>query len=398
MSPSRRQSASEKTGGRPVRRLWVRSVSVLLLFVLTFSKVPPVSAHGATATGGLSQGHGVLLGFSGIGVLVGAAALKRTGRVSPTVALYGVFVGLTATALGAVIFEGLSPDLTYSANSMPFPRSWYQPVGLAMGLSITVVSFAIGWLRWPTRPRYTFLGILLGVWISYPYLLRGPASASHPLGYAIVLATPLLVGYVVWKDTGNVLRAVFRDRIVRRFGIGVGIVMALFFVSVTGYLSFFPEEGFPHEVTIVVVPAIYQLVLWPTLEIAIPHIPFFLAVSPGQVILVGTLSTLVGLNAALIARHWRVEERAGLTEGTAGSAAIVGSCTCGCCGPLVAKIAVLAAGPALAAPLYWVFVDSASPLSSLFVVGSLLLFAGSLIYTVESTRQPERSIATASPD
>ncbi|WP_434529938.1 hypothetical protein ACODNH_00470 (plasmid) [Haloarcula sp. NS06] len=60
-----------------------------------------------------------------------------------------------------------------------------------------------------------------------------------------------------------------------------------------------------------------------------------------------------------------------MTEGTAGSAAIVGTCTCGCCGPLVAKIAVLAAGPSIAAPLYWVFVDSASPLSAVFIVGSL---------------------------
>ena len=143
--------------------------------------------------------------------------------------------------------------------------------------------------------------------------------------------------------------------------------------------------------TVVVLPAIYQLVTWPTLEIVLPHIPFFLAVSPGQLIVVGTLSTLIGLNAALIARHWRVEEQAGMAEGTAGSAAIVGTCTCGCCGPLVAKIAVLAAGPAIAAPLYWVFVDSASPLSALFIVGSFALFAGSLIYSVEAASRPAQS-------
>ena len=175
-------------------------------------------------------------------------------------------------------------------------------------------------------------------------------------------------------------------------------MLALFFVSVTGYLSFFPEEGFPHEVTVVVLPAIYQLVSWPTLEIAIPHIPFFLAVSPGQLIVVGMLSTLIGLNGALIARHWRVEEQAGMTEGTAGSAAIVGTCTCGCCGPLVAKIAVLVAGPSIAAPLYWVFVDTASPLSALFIVGSLFLFTGSLIYSIQSARQPDQSTSIVPAD
>jgi vacuolar-type H+-ATPase subunit I/STV1 len=87
-----------------------------------------------------------------------------------------------------------------------------------------------------------------------------------------------------------------------------------------------------------------------------------------------------------------------MTEGTAGSAAIVGTCTCGCCGPLVAKIAVLAAGPSIAAPLYWVFVDSASPLSAVFIVGSLLLFTGSLLYSVQAARQPDRSAAIIPAD
>ena len=362
------------------------------------TQIPVASAHGATATAGLSQVHGILLVLIGIIVLGGAILFKRTGRVSPTVALYGVFVGIVVTALGAIFFEGLSPDPTYTVSSMPFPRSWYQPLALSVGLLITVSSFIVGWLRWPTRPRYTFLGILLGMWIAYPYLIPGPASDSHPLGYAIVLGTPIFVGYIIWKDAGSVLRAVLRDPVARRFGIGVGIVLALFFASVTGYLSFFPEEGFPHETTIVVLPVIYQLVMWPTLEIAVPHIPFFLALSPGQVVLVGMLSTLIGLNAALIARHWRIEERAGMTEGTAGTAAVVGSCTCGCCGPLVAKIAVLAAGPSIAAPLYWVFVDSASPLSVLFIVGSIVLFAGSLIYSVEAARRPDQSISIVPAD
>lgn len=386
------------TDGDSLRRRVIRPLSLVGLLTLILTQVPIVSAHGATATAGLSQGHGAVLALVGIVVLGGAVILKRTDRLSPTVALYGVLVGIVVTALGAILFEGFAPDPSYTASSMPFPRSWYQPLALLTGLGIMIASFIIGWVRWPTRPRYTFLGILMGLWISYPYLIPGRASDTHPLGYAIVVGTPLLLGYVIWTDAGAVLAAVLRDPVARRFGLGVGIVMSLFFLSVTGYLSFFPEEGFPHEVTVVVLPAIYQLVTWPTLEIAIPHIPFFLAVSPGQIIIVGMLSTLIGLNAALIARQWRVEEQAGLTEGTAGSAAIVGTCTCGCCGPLVAKIAVLAAGPSIAAPLYWVFVDSASPLSVLFIVGSLLLFTGSLIYSIESARQPNDSSAIIPAD
>ena len=398
MLPDRYRAANEDTRGyfhwfRPIR-----PVTVFLLSVLALTQVPVVSAHDATATTGLSQGHGGILALVGVVLLGSAVVLKRTDRISATTALYGVFVGIVVTALGAILFEGLSPDPTYTASSMPFPRSWYQPLALLTGLLIAVVSFVVGWLRWPTRPRYTFLGILMGLWISYPYLIPGPASGSHPLGYAIVLGTPILLGYIIWKDAGRVLGAALGDPVARRFGVGVGIVLALFFTSVTGYLSFFPEEGVPHEMTVVVLPAIYQLVTWPTLEIVIPHIPLFLAVSPGQVIIVGTLSTLIGLNAALIARHWRVEERAGLAEGTAGSAAIVGTCTCGCCGPLVAKIAILAAGPSIAAPLYWVFVDSASPLSVVFIVGSFVLFTGSLLYSVESARQPDGSASVIPAD
>ncbi len=398
MSPEERQPRGEPSRGQTSRIGSVRPLSVLLAAIFMLTQVPIASAHGANATGGLSQDHGLILVLVGAAILGGFILLKRIGRITPTAALYGVFVGITVTALGAVLFEGLSPDPTYTASSMPFPRSWYQPLALLSGLGIMVASFVVGWLRWPSRPRYTFLGILMGLWISYPYLIPGHASDTHPLGYAIVLGTPILVGYVVWKDAGSVIRAVMRDPVARRFGIGVGVVLALFFISVTGYLSFFPEEGFPHEVTVVVLPAIYQLVTWPTLEIAIPHIPFFLALSPGQVIIVGMLSGLIGLNAALIARHWRVEERAGMTEGTAGSAAIVGTCTCGCCGPLVAKIAVLAAGPSIAAPLYWVFVDSASPLSALFIVGSLLLFTGSLLYSIKSARSPNQSTSIVPAD
>ncbi|MBX0296915.1 hypothetical protein [Haloarcula nitratireducens] len=365
----------------------VRLLSVFTFFFVALTQIPAVSAHGATATGGLSQRHGIVLALIGIVILGGATILKRRQAITSTTALIGVFLGIVVTALGAILFEGLSPDPSYMASSMPFPRSWYPLLSLSIGFLIMIMSALVGWFRWPTRPRYTALGTMMGLWITYPYLIPGPASYSHPLGYSIVLGTPVLVGYIIWKDAGHVLRAVLQDRVARRFGIGVGVVIAFFFVSATGYISFFPDEGLPHERVITVLPAIYQLVKWPVLEVYLPHIPLFVAISPGQLIIVGMLSTLIGLNATLIARHWRVEERAGMTEGAAGSAAIVGSCTCGCCGPLVAKIAVLAAGPSIAAPLYWIFVDSASPLSTLFIIASIVLFTGSLIYSVESVQQ-----------
>jgi len=369
----------------------LRSILIVLTSTAALRQVPIASAHEATASGGMTQGHGVALALVGLVVLIGSAVLKRTNHFQPTLALYGVFIGISLVAIGTVLFEGLSPDPTYTASSMPFSRSWYQPLALSVGTAIAAGSLLAGRIHWPSRPRYALLGLLMGLWLAYPHLVPGSASETHPLGYAIVLATPVFVGYVLWTDAGNAIRTALRDRVARRFGIGTAVVLLVFFFGVTGYLSFFPEEGAPHEITVAVLPTIYQLVSWPTLEIAIPHIPLFLAVSPGQLLILGTLSGLIGLNGALIARQWRAEQRAGLTEGTAGSAAVVGTCTCGCCGPLVAKIAGLVAGPAIAAPLYWLFVDPMSPLSTLFVVGSLLLFSGSVLYAVQSARDPDLS-------
>jgi hypothetical protein len=355
---------------------------VTTVFALT--STPIAAAHGAHGSGALTQWTGLLI--VGVGGLIvgGAIVAKRRNWTTTTTALYAVLGGLCVVAVGAVLFEGLSPDPTYSAESMPFPRTWYAPMALSIGLGIAITSFVLVLWRWPTRPRYAFFGLLMALWISYPYLVPGMASDTHPLGYAIVLATPVVTGYVVWKDVGDTIRAVFTDPVARNFGIGVGILLAVFFVAMTGYLSFFPDPAVPNESAIVVLPVLYQLVVWPTLELAFPSVPFFLAVSPGQIVIVGTLSALVGINAAVVARFWRHDVAAGATQGTAGTASIIGTCSCGCCGPLVAKVSVLAAGPAIGAPLYWVFVDSASPLSTVFVVSSLVLFTASLVYSIRS--------------
>jgi len=351
-----------------------------------------------TGSAGFTEVHGAALAIVGVAIVGGTVGFKRRDRLTPKLALAGVFAGLVTTAIGAVLFDALSADVQYSAASMPFSRSLYPLIAFAVGLTIMIGSFTVGRFRWRARPRYTGLGFLLALWVTYPYLIPGPTSNSHPLGYLLVLSLPIAVGYILYKDARHVIRDVARDPVARRFGIGVAVVVGLFFLFITGYLSVFPEEGIPHESKLVVLPVIYQLVSWPTLEIVQPHIPFFLAVSPGLVTVVGLLSSLIGINAAIIARYWRLEEGAGLAEGTAGTATVVGSCTCGCCGPLVAKIAILAVGPSLAAPLYWVFVDPASPLSALFIVGSIALFTGSLIYSIESASQSRLSTEFTSAD
>jgi len=364
---------------KKVRRWRNRTVFIPAL-LLAFSSV--VSAHGGgETTGGLSRWHGAVLAAVGVASVALLVALRRRGTVSARIALYGVLSGVFVSAVGVVLFDGLSPDPTYTASTMPFPRSWYQYIGASVGGLITSLSFAVGWFRWRDRPRYTALGILLGAWVAYPYLVPAGRGYSNPLGYVLVLITPVAVGYIVYKDASGILLESLKDKVARRFALGIGAVVAFLFVSMTGYLTFFPEEGAPRELTVAVLPAVYQIVSWPTLEIYVPDVPFFVATSPGQIILVGTISVLVGLNAAVVGYSWRIGESAGLVQGTGGSATVFGACTCGCCGPFAAKVAVVALGSGVAAPLYWLFVDSTSPFTTLLTVGAIGMFAFGLVYS-----------------
>lgn len=379
-------SSEEAAARTPAARSVNRGISVVVLALLAVSQTPVASAHGDVALGGLSSGHALLVMGAGVVAIGAVLGLKRLNRLTPRRTLHGIFAGLFVTVVGAILFEGLVPDPTYTASSMPVPRSWYAPLALGVALLVVTLSFVVGLFRWTTKPRYTFLGILLGLWIAYPVLVPAPAGYSHPLGYVLVLSTPALVAYIVWTDAWDIVRDVVADPVSKRFGVGVGALVGLFFAFSTGYLSFFPDEAVPHERIMTVVPAVYQLVSWPTFEFYFPHVPIFGAVSVGMLVVIGTLSLLVALNAALVARHWRIGRSAGMTEGTAGTGAIVGSCTCGCCGPLVAKFAIVAAGPSIAAPLYWLFVDTASPLGPLFVVGSVALFTATLVYSADELR------------
>ncbi|TKR25060.1 hypothetical protein [Natronomonas salsuginis] len=380
---------------RPRRRS-LRLFVLIAVGICLLSLIPTVSAHGSAESSGLSQSHG--LAIAGIGVLsIGALVLlKRRRRISPRTALYGIAVGIGITVGGAILFEGLAPDPAYRADSMPFPRSWYQPLAIGTGLVVVVASFLTGLVRWTTRPRYMALGMLLGGWILYPYLLPGFSGYTNPIGYGIVLATPLLVGYILWKDVGTALSTILRDPVARRFGFSVGAMVSLFFMATTGYLSFFSEEGAPQETTVAVLNVLYQIVRWPTLEVLLPDVPFFIAISPGVVIVLGLLGVLVGLNAAAVAHSWRLDQQAGATQSTAGTATVVGACTCGCCGPLVSQVAVIAAGPTIAAPIYWIFVDSASPLNSIFLLGSIALFTGTLVYSIDSSTPVRKDVSELS--
>ena len=158
--PCGSESTSTATKRRSRRRRWVFSVLLAVGFLST--QVSVVAAHGNDGHTPLTKCHGFVLLRAGGGVVVAGALAQRREWLSPTRALSVVFIGIIAAALGAILCEGLSPDPSYGAETMPFPRAWYTPLALGIGLFTVIVGFVGGWLRWPTRPRYTFLGMLMG--------------------------------------------------------------------------------------------------------------------------------------------------------------------------------------------------------------------------------------------
>lgn len=371
------------------RRTLTRVTSVGVLLLASVGLVPVASAHGGAHTPNIPQWYGLVILLFGLGVFgVSVLADRRGWLVSSTPALGGVFLGIVIAALGGILMVQLSPIDEYSAGSMPFPRAWYLPLTLGVGLFIILLSVNLGVWRWPTRPRYTVLGLLLGLWVAYPALIQGAATYHHPLGYGIALAVPLLVSYIIWYDGREVLRAVAQDPVARRFGLGVGVVMGGFFMFSTGLLALVPEEGIVNGHRMIHTPAFIDtvptanpLVVWPSVAFWFPQIPLSGLLSVGTLLMVGLLGGLVGLNAMLAAYQWLHADSATTTQSTAGAAALVCPNACGCCGPMFAQLAVVLVGPAAAAPLYWLFVDFSSPVGAFFFVASVVLLTGGFVYS-----------------
>lgn len=364
--------------------------------------VPLASAHGGEHTPNIPQWYGLVIFLGGIGILGGSILLKRRDQIATTEhALYSVFLGLIIAAFGGILLVQLSPVDEYAASSMPFPRAWYLPITLGIGFTLMTASVVIGHLRWPTRPRYAWLGLFLGLWIAYPALIRGSATYHHPLGYLIALAVPLSVGYIIWRDGRHVLREIAQDTVARRFGFGVGAVMAVFFIFSTGMLALVPEEGIINGRSTIHTPAFIDtvptanpLVVWPAVQFWFPQIPLSGTLSVGTLILVTLLGGLVAINAMLAAHQWLNANGANSTQSTAGAAALVGPNACGCCGPMFAQLAVVLLGPSAAAPLYWLFVDLSSPVGAFFFVGSVALLTGGFIYSVNALAPEICSVPT----
>ena len=366
--------------------VWLGAVLVALC------ATPLAAAHGASGThvyaGGvhLEQWHALCVIGLGLGMAAVSAYLPRVLKPAYShYALWSVFAGLVLAAVGGVLFTQLATATEYTASSIPFPRTWYEPIALLLGSVVMTGSLLLGRLQWPTRPEYSILGIELGLWIAYPALV-GMGEYTNPLGYVLVLSVPVTVGYILWQDCAGAIRSVLQDRTARRFGGGVALTAGLFFMFAAGFFSFVPEEGLnaPQTATVTTLPTLFPLVTWPTLEWFFPTIPFVGMLSVGVLVVVGTLGGLIGLNAAIIARLWTSGEQTEVTESTVGTAAFIGANACSCCGPIIGQFVILVAGSSAAAPIYWLFVDLASPAGTLFLVTSIALLTGSLLHAATS--------------
>jgi hypothetical protein len=381
-------------------------VTAVLAAVLGALLAMPTAAAHAGGTdvylGGVhvTQWHALLPLGLGIGTVLASAYLPRVLRPAYSkYALYGVFAGLAVAVLGAIGLVQLSPVEWYATDPV-IPRAIHDPLMLVLGLVIAVASLLGGRYRWPTRPRYAGLGILLGAWVAYPGLMAGFGidSLTHPLGYSIVLTLPLALGYILWRDARGLLAELWNDRLARRFGLAVGALGVIFFLFSTGMLTVIPDDGTGislAERIVATLPVASPLVTWPAIEFWFPSLPLGGMFSVGMVLLLGVFGGLIGLNAALVAYQWQGREGAGRSGSgtTAGTVGVAAPQACCCCGPVLSQIAIVALGPSAAAPIYLLFADPSSTIGSLFLVASVAILTGTLVRAGRSgSRRTSRSV------
>ena len=382
------------------RRVLVLAVTV----VATIGAAPVASAHsGHVYVNGvhLSQWYGLIPLVLGIGIALGSRYLPALLRPQHAqYALYSVFFGLVVAVFGAIWIVQLSPYEWLTAQPV-IPRALHAPLMFLAGSVIMLASVIGGQLKWPTRPRYAGLGVLLGLWVAYPGLSAvGVYTETNPLGYLIVFGLVVALGYVLWRDARGLLGRLSADRAARRFGISVGLLAVVFFMFSSGMLYLLPDDGVGvslSEPIVAVLPVADPLVLWPAIEFWYPQLPLGGMVSVGTALLIVTFGGLIGLNAALFAFQWRGTHSGGLSQTTAGIAGIAAPQACCCCGPMLSQIAVVTLGPSAAAPLYLLFADPSSSIGSLFFVASVAILAGTLVNAAGATTdaEPEQCVVPA---
>lgn len=354
-----------------------RIISSGIVGALALTMVPTASAHDGTSHTGVL--HWSLLGIALVGFgVIGVSVLldRRRWADHPHRTVTGALTGLVLAVLGTIGIVQLQVE---PIGTTPVLHDWYPILAGISGFGVMTVGLLLGQSRWTDRPRYPILGVLLGLWVLYPVLVPG-YGYTHPLGYLLVVAVPLVVGDILWRDVRAALAGDVIDRFSRRVGLIVGALFTAFFLFSAGLFSVNPDQGVngPTNAFVTVASFANPLVVWPAVEFYMPSVPLAGALSVGTVVVIGLLAGLIGLNASLVVAVWQRDIGRESSDSVFGALATAGATACCCCGPAVYAVASVFLGLA-ASPLYWAFLDPSSPLGALFFVGAIGVLTGSSV-------------------
>lgn len=359
-----------------------------LLTVATLTMVPTASAHGSVGTVTNEWIHLVVMlqgvTLLGIGIIAASVWFGRTRWTArPRRVVTGVLVGVAVAMIGTI---GITQIQILPIGTTPSPtlRAWYPRLAFMAGSAIMLGSLFLGWRYWFDRPRYWLLGVLLGLWILYPVTMPRQ-GLRNPLGYVLVVAVLLCIGYIIWRDIRPALSQDVVGRFARRVGITTAILFGVFYLFSAGLFTVNPDGDVnaPTHAFVTVASFSNPLVMWPAVEFGTPSIPFFGALSIGTVLVIGLLAGLVGITASLMTVGWLNEVDLSSSEGMVGFVATTGATACCCCGPAVYAMASGVFGM-MASPLFWAFTTPTSPFGALFFVSSVALLTGSSIRLTRS--------------
>jgi hypothetical protein len=342
------------------------------------------AAHSGTTHAGTPHWLLFVLAFAGLAGTVAVVAAYRRGAVDGT---RGAAAALAAALLGGFGLVGLV-ELQVVADTGPQIRDVYPTLSLVVGAVMAAGSLVVGRLRWPERPRYAGLGLLLAVWVVYPVVMPN-GGTYHPIGYVLVATVVFAVGYVLRRDAWGVLQSLRRDRRPLAAGALAGVLFSVFFAFSAGTVTLNPDSGVgaPTESTVLVLPVADPLVAWPAVEFVFPSVPLAGFVSVGTVLLMALLGGLVAVNVGVLVQQSRASAgtRAGAGATAAdgrtsalGMAATTGATACCCCAPAFYGVLSVVFG-ASATPAYWAFMDPTSPVGGVFFAASVVLLLGGIV-------------------
>jgi hypothetical protein len=350
------------------------------------------AAHSGTTHAGTPHWLLVVLFVTGTLATAGVATAYRRRYVTGTRAAVGALLASATAAFGLI---GVV-ELQVVADTAPEVTAIYPPLSLAVAAVMAVGSLVVARMRYPERPRYAALGVLLAAWVVYPVAMPN-GGVYNPAGHVLVLAVVAAVVYVLRQDAWAVVQSLRADRGPKLAALAGGGVFVSFFAVSTGTLTFNPDTGVgaPTEPLVMALPVADPLVAWPAVEFVFPSVPVGGFVSVGTLLLFGLLGGLVALNVGTMAQQYRAGRQADSSTSALGMVATTGATACCCCAPAFYGLLSVFFGAA-ATPAYWAFLNPASPLGGVFFSASVLLLLGSVLRATGGGGQPSSSPVSVS--